>query len=63
MPSFFWVAYPVILVTLGVMYGGLVFWAGLAGSTGLIGLVLKQAGYAGNFAGSDIGWKKFLGLC
>jgi len=27
------------------------------------GLVLKQAGYAGNFAGSEIGWKKFLGLC
>jgi hypothetical protein len=55
-------AYPLILVTAGVMFGGLVFWTSLAGSMGLIWLVIKKAGYSGNFESWDIGYKKFLGL-
>ena len=55
-------AYPLILVTLGVVFGGLVFWASFAGSVGLIWLIVKKAGYARNFEGWDIGYRKFLGL-
>lgn len=55
-------AYPLVLVITGVMFGGLVFWASFAGSMGLFWLVLKRAGYAGNFASWDIGYKKFVGL-
>jgi hypothetical protein len=42
--------YGPILVILGVVYGGLVFWGALAGSMALIGLVLTKLGYAKNFA-------------
>lgn len=44
------------------MFGGLVFWASLAGSMGLFWLVIKRAGYSGNFASWDMGYKSFLGL-
>jgi hypothetical protein len=54
--------YPLILVTLGVMFGGLVFWASFAGSMFLIWFVIKKAGYSANFATWDIGYKKFVGL-
>jgi len=55
-------AYPLLLVTLGVVFGGLVFWASFAGSAGLIWLIIKKAGYARNFEGWDIGYRKFLAL-
>lgn len=55
-------AYPLVLVITGVVFGGLVFWASFAGSMGLFWLVLKRAGYAGNFASWDIGYRKFVGL-
>ena len=55
-------AYPILLVTLGIVFGGLVFWASLAGSTGIIYLVIKRAGYSANFESWDVGYKKFLGL-
>jgi len=55
-------AYPLILVTLGVMFGGLVFWASFAGSMFLFWYVIKKAGYSANFATWDIGYKKFVGL-
>lgn len=55
-------AYPIILVSLGVVFGGLVFWSSLAGSMGLIWIVLKKSGYARNFESWDIGYRKFLGL-
>jgi len=42
--------YGPILVILGIVYGGLVFWGALAGSMALIGLTLKKLGYANNFA-------------
>jgi hypothetical protein len=55
-------AYPVALVSLGIIFGGLVFWASLAGSMGLIWLIIKKTGYAANFASWDLGKKKFAGL-
>ncbi len=55
-------AYPLVLVIAGVMFGGIVFWTSLAGSMGLIWLVIKRAGYSGNFESWDVGYKKFLGL-
>jgi hypothetical protein len=55
-------AYPLVLVISGVMFGGLVFWAGFAGSMGVFWFVIKRAGYAGNFASWDMGYKSFVGL-
>lgn len=55
-------AYPLLLVIAGVMFGGIVFWASLAGSMVVVGLVIKGAGFSGNFDNWDIGYKKFLGL-
>ncbi len=54
--------YPIILVSLGVEYGGLVFWGSLTGSMVIVGLMIKKAGYAANFADWGIGYKKFLAL-
>jgi len=55
-------AYPLILVTSGIMFGGLVFWASLAGSMGIFWLVIRKAGYSGNFASWDMSYKTFMGL-
>ena len=55
-------AYPIILVTLGVAFGGIVFWTSFAGSGILIFLIIKKAGYSANFAGWNIGYTKILGL-
>lgn len=55
-------AYPLTLVIGGVAFGGLFFWPALAASMGIIWLVIKRAGYSGNFASWDIGYKKFVGL-
>ena len=55
-------AYPLTLVIGGVAFGGLFFWPALAASMGLIWLVIKRAGYSGNFASWDIGYRKFVGL-
>ena len=55
-------AYPLILVTIGIVFGGLVFWTSFAGSVVLIWLIIKKTGYARNFANWDIGYKKFVGL-
>ncbi len=55
-------AYPVLLVSLGIIFGGLAFWGALAGSVGLIWLAMKRAGYSRNFAEWWVGNKRFLGL-
>ncbi len=55
-------AYPILLVTLGLLFGGLVFWSSLAGSMLVVWIVLKKTGYARNFEDWDIGYRKFLGL-
>ncbi len=55
-------SYPVVVVSLGIIFGGLVFWTALAGSFGLMWLILKKTGYARNFANWDMGYKRFAGL-
>lgn len=55
-------AYPVALVSLGIIFGGLVFWSTFAGSVGVMWLVIKKAGYARNFADWGVGNRRFLGL-
>jgi len=55
-------AYPVTLVSLGIIFGGLVFWSTFAGSVGVMWLVIKKAGYARNFADWGVGNRRFLGL-
>jgi hypothetical protein len=55
-------SYPLFLVTIGVLFGGIVFWPTLVGSVGLIYLIITKTGYAANFASWDVGNKKFIGL-
>ncbi len=56
-------SYPSIIVLVGVVYGGLVFWASLGGSAALIILLISKLGFARNFATSTGNFKKrFLGL-
>ncbi len=55
-------SYPVLLVSLGVLFGGLVFWTSLVGSVIVIGLIIKKAGYARNFETWGVGNKRILGL-
>ena len=55
-------SYPVALVSLGIIFGGLVFWSAFAGSVGLMWLIIRKAGYARNFANWGVGNRRFLGL-
>jgi hypothetical protein len=55
-------AYPILLVSLGIFFGGLAFWTGLAGSMLLLWIILRKTGYARNFESWDISYKHFLGL-
>ena len=55
-------AYPFVLISLGISYGAIVFWAGFAGSAVIMGLIITKAGYAKNFAGWDIGYRRFVAL-
>jgi hypothetical protein len=52
--------YPLGLVILGLLFGGLVFWAVFAGSAGLIGLLLWRFGYAKNYAAWNPDFKRQL---
>jgi hypothetical protein len=52
--------YPIVLVSLGIMFGGLVFWGAFAGSVGLMWLVITRTGYAKNFAGWGVVRKTWL---
>jgi hypothetical protein len=52
--------YPLGLVILGIMFGGLVFWGAFAGSAGLIGLLLWRFGYAKNYAAWNPDFKRQL---
>ena len=54
--------YQLALVSLGVVFGGLVFWSLLVGSAGVFWLVISKTGYAKNFANSDVGYRKLIGL-
>ncbi len=55
-------SYPLVLVTLGLLFGGLVFWSSFAGSALILWLVLTRLGFARNFAGWGGGWKKSGGI-
>ncbi len=55
-------AYPIALVTLGLLFGGLVFWGSFAGSALILWLVLARLGFARNFAGWGVGWRKSAGV-
>jgi hypothetical protein len=52
--------YPLGLVILGLLFGGLVFWGAFAGSAGLIGLLLWRFGYAKNYAAWNPDFKRQL---
>ena len=56
------VTYPVYLVYVGLAFGGLAFWAFLAGSTAVMGLIIARLGYASNFRNWDISLKRTVGL-
>jgi len=53
-------AYPILLVSLGLLYGGLVFWGTLLGSVAVMWLVIRASGYARNFGGPGPGNRRFL---
>lgn len=55
-------SYPLVLVSLGIIFGGLIFWASLVGSFLLMWLIIKKAGYARNFAEWGVGSRRFLAL-
>jgi hypothetical protein len=54
--------YPLYLVYIGLAYGGLAFWSFLAGSSGIIGLILWKLGFAPNYSRWDLGFKRMLGV-
>jgi len=55
-------SYPIYLVIIGVVFGGLVFWAAFGGSIALMGVIITKAGYARNFQNWDIGFRKMAAL-
>ncbi len=56
--------YPVTLTLLGILFGGAVYWGTLAGTAGLMALLLSKLGYARNFEGRDIKLlRSLVGLC
>ena len=58
----FAISYPIYLVYVGLRFGGLAFWGFLAGSIGLMGIIIARLGYASNFRNWDISLKRTLGL-
>jgi len=42
-------SYPLVVVFIGILYGGILYWASLTGSFALLGLFLWKTGYAKNF--------------
>lgn len=56
-------SYPVLLVTIGLLFGGIAFWSTFAGSALVIWVVLSRLGLARNFASwGRSGWKKSAGV-
>ena len=55
-------SYPILLVSLGIIFGGVVFWSSLAVSVAIVWLIISESGYARNFADWGVGDKRFLGL-
>jgi hypothetical protein len=55
-------SYPGLLVILGVMFGGLIFWTSFACSIVLIWLVIRGTGYSRNFQSWDSSYKRVVGV-
>lgn len=54
--------YPIYLVYVGLAFGGLLFWAFLAGSITVMGIVIVGLGYGSNFRYWDVSFKRTAGL-
>jgi hypothetical protein len=58
--------YPIYLVYIGLAFGGIAFWAFLAGSFAIIGVIISRLGFSRNFRNWDIGFRRmgavFLGF-
>jgi hypothetical protein len=50
--------YPIYLVYIGIAFGGIAFWAFLAGSFAVIGVIISRMGFASNFRNWDMGWRR-----
>jgi len=56
-------AYPILLVYVGVAYGGIVFWSSFAGSFVIVGIILSRTGYSRNFVTVEGGMaRRLIGL-
>jgi hypothetical protein len=53
--------YPITLIILGLLFGAVAFWGSFAASAVILYFTLTKLGYARNFAGWSLSWKKFLG--
>lgn len=56
------IAYPILLVIVGVAFGGLVFWSVMAGSIVVIAVVIEKLGYASNFRNWDVSFRRMAAL-
>jgi len=57
--AFFW---PLLVVSIGVAFGGLAFWGSFLASFAIIGFLITKLGYAANFANWNVSNTKFAGL-
>jgi hypothetical protein len=56
-------AYPLLLVYVGIAYGGMAFWSSLGTSFVIVGIVLWKTGYSRNFHTVDGGMaRRLVGL-
>lgn len=56
------IAYPILLVYIGLAFGGLLFWSFFTGSIALIGAVITKLGYASNFRHWDISLRRTISV-
>jgi hypothetical protein len=54
--------YPIYLVLIGLVFGGVAFWSFLGGSVAVIGIIISRLGFAPNFRNWDVGGKGMIGL-
>ncbi len=55
-------AYPLALVVIGIVYGGLVFWSFFAGSVVAIYFIISKLGFAPRFRSQGQGFRAILGI-
>lgn len=54
--------YPLYLVYIGLVYGGLAFWSFLFGSSAVIGVILWKLGFAAHYASWGTSYKSMIGV-